>query len=535
MTPTLSIEAFLSLASVGEDVLMHTAIVLALKSDRRSLTNLFKAAVLNGPGQIMSSNSDMTLQLLLWDVSNVKSAAALEPQPSLRLTKGVTFQKAIAAALGENPEGPCSVPRVSDQKRLNPMNPPVSMTSSTLPWNDDSRDLLAAAIDVWRPAQPGHSSHHLQTLLAEAIATANHPGVVQTFLDAGLGERELWLASDFETGGVMHPFEQAVSQGNVFAASLLLSALNSEQGTQALSRMVSTMSLGHELASLARFMPMTTSDASVERPMPCLGEAALALIDDVHAKVDDEAAMMLRSSVLIDYLGMWRCADRTPQTIDRLLTGTPPGRMSLSDCLGEWARIGGHLSVSEPLKNNLRQLIGKALQVHVVPVVQAAMPMIRAALQDDTVLGSDGGRTLEQICLLEYSEDSVHVPDFVNCLGLLDNAGRPVKGTFEIDAPISESPGRLLTSVLHLLAESKHPDKVSAMAAALNFGCPSQFKDHRGRTPTSAVEDRESRALWDGIHRSFLSAEAARKALSEIETPAPHAMVPGVKSGKRNT
>lgn len=539
MRPALSMSTFKEIASVGEDALLHTAMLLGLKGDRSNLTVLLRAAIEDGPGPLMLNVDPMALQFRLMeqDVASIFNALLLGNEPPqmhacLRLVEGVTFQSAVASAIGRDTHNPVKVACVDDLARWAALSELPTGSLHRTPWQDDHGALLAAAIEVWTPKQPGHHAWHLHSLLRLSIRAVNHPGVVQTFIDAGLSERDLWPEPLFHDDWVNHPFIDAVLNRNFEGAGLLLESVKKPEAIVTFGQMVLQIShITHDKKApwslTGKAMATETADQLEKRdPTRPVAEEVLALLDNMHAKLNDPVAMAMRSGILASYLvGCDKLECRgDAATIDHLLHGAPDDRPSLSACLSDWPERRFDLNHVDRLSGNVQKLMVTALQLHVPQVVEAGLPMISTGATDPLVFGTKE-RALQHVC--GAHSVGLDTADLGRCLDLLYRVGYPVKEAFDIEAQTIDASARWRTSVLDLMAGHNHEDQVAAMVTALEFGCPSQLKNHRGRTPATAMANTERRAQWEGIHRSFLSARAAHDALSEIGVIEPHPLGKG--------
>lgn len=113
------------------------------------------------------------------------------------------------------------------------------------------------------------------------------------------------------------------------------------------------------------------------------------------------------------------------------------------------------------------------------------------------------------------AEVPVNINQFERTSELLFQAGVP-KGVIEL--PPTGRGKKQLSSALHLVAQSGHPQAMDLMVSLLNLGCDPMVSDNQRRKPGSYL-DEEVRKRWEDIARSARAREAAMSVLREEFSP----------------
>lgn len=503
----LDLAFFKQLRQLGDDVFLSVVVRRAVRGDREAVANALEA-ISEGGRQEMLWARPKKVSIPMLDAKGLTSDGVLEQMSLL---------EALALSLSRNTLSPetqfnwVHLSSIESDRRSD-----AAERTNQWEWRDDRRALLGRAIELCaeqsRLLDSKGADHPIGLLFDALVHRVDYKAALKQFLD------EAPVATTFTIDIVSgEGIASLVRRGNLYGASLALDMIPLES------------------KQLNQLLQWLHTDADK-------GSAIFeGLLNAAHGARKDEpnhVGLLEQEAVVVDLLR--KLIDRDlPHAGDILLrvcTGslqisqahrTPPCTVLIEALLEEHERRheieAGQAWQFEPppesptaigFSDRHEKPRGITESQHVsslmdLSIAQCCAPIVER-LRGHLVRYGDAASYSAAWAKLQ-PEVPVDTDQFRRTTMCLFEAGVP-KGA--IDLPANNRGKRQISSALHLVAQSGHPQTVDLMICLLNLGCDPLVPDNQRRKPGSYLDD-QPRKRWDDVARSVRAREAAVDALRE--------------------
>lgn len=511
--PVWSAADWRRLLCLGHDTLLSAGLHKALAGDVECFANLMDLIAEGQAPELVGSqllHDGMRLTVELKSKTGFSSKTDIET---------ITLMQIVAMALSTDPSVGHSSPSWGLDKLLMMHSP------ARRDWGEGDDRLVRSALRAWR------SDHKaIEELFVAGSRFAPHAGFVQAFIEEGIdlsskpGCRQRRRIAGNDHHADWCALELMLRAGNLGGAALWLSTLDLEkQPPREVSLLVDCMLRMHLISEPERMDEAIRralgdhlcngAEAEAPRAVGVVHRGALALLAQL-SRVEGVQPWILGASMLNGYLKRNDQSNLVPDArfTQSLLEFSHNGSVTLSrvlaGCDSEPLRAGAEAA------EILEQLLVNTAMYHCVELLDAARPSIvarphvHARMLKACALAADPETSI--------TRDAKLAPErFAAALESLAAAGLSTRcGFFDEwgDPP-------LRTTLLHVLADSRHDDVCEALMVLLHHGCDPSRRDGRRRMASSLVPDHGIKEKWKNLQLSFVARECAQQALAETAAP----------------
>lgn len=510
----------------GSDLLVHAAMRRGIAGDRESILNLLTFCQ-SADGQKISPIADHDEPVDM-DLRVLHTNGKLKDYK----LKNATLVKAVAICLSYDTDSLVDIGESNTHAHVSNVLEERRESQRKL-WTEADAQIMHQAIELWRENRP-----ELIEFITNCARHVRHPGFVAAMVDHNLDMPDLMWRSimahgtnDDETNrsGVQLMLQASNTQG----LALWLESIKDLSAVQGMNVPILKEAFGGTLktTSNSTFSSYQT-DESIKSQLPFtlveegrastaraatddLGPVTQGLLRILRTLYRDEKALVGHANTLTRYLTGMDANDvpRSQRFVESVLNEPVQGGRSLSVMLDDMATsIDRPLDSKQNLDASVLNLLLKSAATHCADVIKAASNLIASqpAIHCDLLKACAMAGVVSTT--QERQRSTLNSTAFQDTIRALQQAGVDLKSSF-MDTS-KDKPAQ--STFLHALAESRHKDTVDALLVCLDEGFDPSVRNGRNWLASSSVTDKDIKASWIAVEKSYAARKAATSAIDEI-------------------